>query len=81
MKKLFEKKATVKKEAMETLILESTLIKLGGLLAVGFGQAGADMIGQNMGSGRSAVNAMVAGKVLFYKVQKFLTKNAMPGGR
>lgn len=32
-------------EPMETVILESTLIKLGGLLAVGFGVAGAEIIG------------------------------------
>ena len=48
---------------METVILESTLIKLGGLLAVGFGVAGAEIIGQNMGgaSDGGGVNAMVAG--------------------
>ena len=48
---------------METVILESTLIKLGGLLAVGFGVAGAEIIGQNMsGTDSSGVNAMVAGQ-------------------
>lgn len=50
------------KEPMETVILEKTIIKLGGLLALGFGEAGAEIIGQNMRGGHSAgVNAMVPG--------------------
>ena len=31
---------------METIILEKTIIKLGGLLALGFGEAGAEIIGR-----------------------------------
>eukprot|EP00392_Amoebophrya_sp_AT5.2_P002353 g2358.t1 len=56
-------KKRVKKiqEPMETVILESTLIKLGGLLAVGFGVAGAEIIGQNLSGDSSGVNAMVPG--------------------
>merc|ERR1719331_3227308 len=51
------------KEPMETVILEKTIIKLGGLLALGFGEAGAEIIGQNMQGGHSAgVNAMVPGQ-------------------
>lgn len=51
------------KEPMETVILEKTIIKLGGLLALGFGEAGAEIIGQNMRGGHSAgVNAMVPGQ-------------------
>ncbi|CAE8612563.1 unnamed protein product [Polarella glacialis] len=50
------------REPMETLILERTLIKLGGLLALGFGEAGAEVIGQNMQAGGAGVNAMVPGK-------------------
>lgn len=51
------------KEPMETVILEKTIIKLGGLLALGFGEAGAEIIGHNMTSGHSAgVNAMVPGQ-------------------
>lgn len=51
------------KEPMETVILEKTIIKLGGLLALGFGEAGAEIIGQNMKGGHSAgVNAMVPGQ-------------------
>jgi len=51
------------REPMETVILEKTIIKLGGLLALGFGEAGAEIIGQNMSGGHSAgVNAMVPGQ-------------------
>jgi len=50
------------REPMETVILEKTIIKLGGLLALGFGEAGAEIIGQNMKGGHSAgVDAMVPG--------------------
>jgi len=50
------------KEPMETAILEKTIIKLGGLLALGFGEAGAEIIGQNMRGGTAGVNAMVPGQ-------------------
>merc|ERR1712084_46520 len=51
------------REPMETVILEKTIIKLGGLLALGFGEAGAEIIGSNMKGGHSAgVNAMVPGQ-------------------
>lgn len=47
---------------METLILEKTIIKLGSLLALGFGEAGANIIGHNLSSSDSAgVNAMIPG--------------------
>jgi len=47
---------------METVILEKTIIKLGSLLALGFGEAGANIIGQNMsGSDTAGVNAMIPG--------------------
>jgi len=50
------------KEPMETAMLEKTIIKLGGLLALGFGEAGAEIIGQNMkGNSIAGVNAMVPG--------------------
>jgi len=49
-------------EPMETVILEKTIIKLGSLLALGFGEAGANIIGQNLESSDSAgVNGMVPG--------------------
>jgi hypothetical protein len=49
-------------EPMETVILEKTIIKIGSLLALGFGEAGANIIEQNMSGGDSAmVTAMVGG--------------------
>jgi len=65
------------KEPMETVILEKTIIKLGGLLALGFGEAGAEIIGANMRGGHSAgVNAMVPGSKVdaiigFCNIQNF----------
>mmetsp|Transcript_92633 Transcript_92633/g.145378 ORF Transcript_92633/g.145378 Transcript_92633/m.145378 type:complete len:980 (-) Transcript_92633:6-2945(-) len=50
-------------EPMETVILEKTIIKLGSLLALGFGEAGANIIGANMrGSDSAGVNAMIPGR-------------------
>jgi class 3 adenylate cyclase len=50
------------KEPMETIMLEKTIIKLGGLLALGFGEAGAEIIGQNMKGGATAgINATIPG--------------------
>lgn len=49
-------------EIMETVILEKTIIKLGSLLALGFGEAGANIIEHNMSGVESAcVDAMVEG--------------------
>lgn len=57
-----EKKADVQ-EPMETVVLEKTIIKIGSLLALGFGEAGAEIIGANMkGSDSSALNAMIPGR-------------------
>jgi len=51
------------KEPMETVILEKTIIKLGSLLALGFGEAGAEIIGQNMKGGDSAgISAVIPGQ-------------------
>ena len=36
---------------METEVLQSTLSKIGGLLAIGFGEAGSKIIAQNMRKG------------------------------
>lgn len=50
-------------EPMETVVLEKTIIKIGSLLALGFGEAGAEIIGQNMkGGDTSALNAMIPGR-------------------
>merc|ERR1719440_902014 len=50
---------------METKILENTLIKLGTLLALGFGEAGANVISRCMkGTDFDAANVMVPGSVV-----------------
>ncbi|KAA0155869.1 hypothetical protein FNF29_01288 [Cafeteria roenbergensis] len=46
----------------ETAQLENAMIKIGGLLQVGFGEAGADIIAQNMGQGQGKLNPLVPGK-------------------
>jgi len=47
---------------METAVLEKTIIKLGSLLALGFGEAGASIVADNMqGLDSAGVNAMVPG--------------------
>jgi len=48
------------KAGYETLLLENTLAKIGALMQVGFGAAGAEIIGKNMGSGE--LDPMVPGK-------------------
>eukprot|EP00928_Gymnodinium_smaydae_P070852 TRINITY_DN54602_c0_g1_i1.p1 TRINITY_DN54602_c0_g1~~TRINITY_DN54602_c0_g1_i1.p1 ORF type:complete len:960 (-),score=231.81 TRINITY_DN54602_c0_g1_i1:117-2912(-) len=46
----------------ETVLLEKTIIKLGSLLALGFGEAGTNIVAHNMsGSDSAGVNAMVPG--------------------
>jgi len=55
---------TEAKELMETVILEKTIIKLGSLLALGFGEAGANIVSSNMDGANSGVNAMVEGSMV-----------------
>eukprot|EP00927_Polykrikos_kofoidii_P007053 TRINITY_DN12881_c0_g2_i1.p1 TRINITY_DN12881_c0_g2~~TRINITY_DN12881_c0_g2_i1.p1 ORF type:complete len:907 (+),score=95.92 TRINITY_DN12881_c0_g2_i1:186-2906(+) len=58
-------RSDTKSESMETVVLEKTIIKLGSLLALGFGEAGANIIGQNMkGADTSGVNVMIPGAYL-----------------
>ena len=40
-------------------MLENTILKIGGLLQVGFGEAGAQIIGKNMASGDGELNIMM----------------------
>eukprot|EP00386_Alphamonas_edax_P009943 GDKI01032478.1.p1 GENE.GDKI01032478.1~~GDKI01032478.1.p1 ORF type:complete len:848 (-),score=288.72 GDKI01032478.1:159-2702(-) len=47
---------------LETSVLENTILKIGGLLQVGFGEAGAEIIGNNMSSGDGELNIMIPGK-------------------
>lgn len=49
-----------KDEPMETTMLESTLSKIGALLALGFGEAGSEIIAKNMEKGGD-VNPMLPG--------------------
>jgi class 3 adenylate cyclase len=54
----------VKKEETsnyETEVLENTIIKIGRLLALGFGEAGSKIIGENMSGTQGEVNPMMAG--------------------
>jgi len=54
--------ASSRTETMETIVLEKTIIKLGSLLALGFGEAGANIVSHNMrGLDSSGVNAMIPG--------------------
>jgi len=49
-----------KKEVFETVILEQTIVKIGALLALGFGEAGSKVIAENMARGGD-VDPMVPG--------------------
>mmetsp|Transcript_49471 Transcript_49471/g.115712 ORF Transcript_49471/g.115712 Transcript_49471/m.115712 type:complete len:873 (+) Transcript_49471:116-2734(+) len=51
----------VTKNTLETQILENAIIKLGKLLALGFGEAGSEIIGKNMIEDSATVNAMIQG--------------------
>jgi len=48
-------------ENYETAILERTIVKIGALLALGFGEAGSEIISQNMAKG-GEVDPMIPGK-------------------
>jgi class 3 adenylate cyclase len=50
-------------DGLETAMLERTLTKIGGLLQIGFGEAGAEIIAKNLKSG--AFNPMIEGKKMF----------------
>jgi len=45
---LLSKKKKSKEAPLETVMLEQTLVKIGGLLALGFGEAGSNIIAKNM---------------------------------
>jgi class 3 adenylate cyclase len=71
-KKDKQKKKKKKAEPMETKILETTIIKLGGLLALGFGEAGAEIIGQNIkGSDMSFQGKKMLGIFGFCDIRNF----------
>lgn len=66
-RRIFHKSAKPNKpseqpEAMETVILEKTIIKLGTLLALGFGEAGAQIVAHNLQvSDTAGINVMIPG--------------------
>ncbi|CAK9011869.1 unnamed protein product [Durusdinium trenchii] len=76
-----------KEGPMETVILEKTIIKLGSLLALGFGEAGANIISHNMkGSDSAGVNAILPGLrvdcvIGLCRVQDFSTATEVLQGR
>lgn len=45
---------------METIDIENAIVKIGTLLALGFGDAGSEIIASNVGQGD--INPMLAGK-------------------
>lgn len=53
-------KSKKKEPPMETQVLEQTIVKIGALLALGFGEAGSKIIAQNMAGGGD-VNPMLPG--------------------
>ena len=60
---------------METVVLEQTLSKIGGLLAIGFGEAGSQIIAKNMSLGEG-INPMLPGEKIisifgFCDIRKF----------
>eukprot|EP00746_Dinoflagellata_sp_MGD_P124293 gnl/MRDRNA2_/MRDRNA2_58879_c0_seq1.p1 gnl/MRDRNA2_/MRDRNA2_58879_c0~~gnl/MRDRNA2_/MRDRNA2_58879_c0_seq1.p1 ORF type:complete len:955 (+),score=207.34 gnl/MRDRNA2_/MRDRNA2_58879_c0_seq1:94-2958(+) len=66
------KKKKQKAEPLETQMLEKTIIKLGGLLALGFGEAGAEIIGQNIkGSDMSFLGRKMLGIFGFCDIRNF----------
>ena len=56
------KKKAEEEEPMETVFLEKTLNKIGALLALGFGEAGSEIIATNMQKGGGEVDPMIPGK-------------------
>ena len=54
-----------KGEIMETELLEKTIVKIGSLLVLGFGEAGAEVIASNMKHGRGDINPIVDGKKIY----------------
>eukprot|EP00928_Gymnodinium_smaydae_P039230 TRINITY_DN26839_c0_g1_i1.p1 TRINITY_DN26839_c0_g1~~TRINITY_DN26839_c0_g1_i1.p1 ORF type:complete len:932 (-),score=180.61 TRINITY_DN26839_c0_g1_i1:84-2879(-) len=53
--------STKKSDPMETAILERTIIKLGSLLALGFGVAGVEIVSHNMKGASTDINVMIPG--------------------
>ncbi len=54
--------ANLNSDTLETDILEKTIIRISGLLALGFGEAGAAIVAHNMKSTDPSINVMLPGK-------------------
>mmetsp|Transcript_8444 Transcript_8444/g.26258 ORF Transcript_8444/g.26258 Transcript_8444/m.26258 type:complete len:919 (-) Transcript_8444:232-2988(-) len=61
----WHRRRDVKVQTLETKILENAIIKLGKLLALGFGEAGSEIIGKNMDDDGATVNAMIPGNKVY----------------
>jgi hypothetical protein len=67
---------------LETAMLEDTILKIGGLLQVSFGEAGADVLKKNMGSGDGELNIMKPGFTIeaifgYINIRSFSDINAL----
>lgn len=56
------KKDKVQHQGLETVILEKLIVKTGALLAIGFGEAGAEIIAENI---KGKINPLIPGKKVF----------------
>eukprot|EP00927_Polykrikos_kofoidii_P065350 TRINITY_DN61109_c0_g1_i1.p1 TRINITY_DN61109_c0_g1~~TRINITY_DN61109_c0_g1_i1.p1 ORF type:complete len:1150 (+),score=181.25 TRINITY_DN61109_c0_g1_i1:253-3702(+) len=62
IRKQSKRGAAEKKLSLETRVLENTIIKLGSLLAIGFGEAGTEIIAENLDEKNETVNAIIPGR-------------------
>ena len=61
----FSKKKNKAMNTLETIILEETITKIGALLALGFGEAGSEIIAMNMQRVGGEVDPMIPGKITY----------------
>ena len=64
--------ARLNKGTLETDMLEKTIVRISGLLALGFGQAGADIVAHNMKPTDPSINVMLPGakvKAVFVSIR------------
>ena len=59
---LMDDEQDVREQGYETALLEQTIERVGQLLQIGFGAAGAEIIGKNLNSEGGKLNAMLPGK-------------------
>ena len=59
------KKKGKKRNMMETELLENTIVKIGSLLVLGFGEAGAEIIASNMKHSKGEIDPIVDGKKVY----------------